>query len=105
MKKNFLAVLSLLWFFSSAAYAFNAYHLYNKNGVDHWAIECADGTLFSYAGGSAGLPIVGPSLCENHGGVADPGNNGDITTRPTTRCAAVGRPVGRVPARNLDFLN
>lgn len=62
--------------------AWNAYHLYNKGGTDIWAIECADGTLHSYAGSSNGLNTVGPALCEDHGGIAHPG--GDPQPVPAT---------------------
>ncbi|ANV87342.1 hypothetical protein [Picosynechococcus sp. PCC 7117] len=65
-----------------SALAWNAYHLYNKDGRDIWAIECADGTLHSYAGSSSGLGTVGPALCEDHGGIANPG--GDPQPVPAT---------------------
>jgi hypothetical protein len=72
--KKFATFILLTQIFSFSAHAFNAYHLYNKDGRDVWAIECADGTLHSYAGSSAGLSIVGPALCEGHGGMAEPGD-------------------------------
>jgi len=91
--------LSLLFgfLFSTHAFAWNAYHLYNKDGHDIWAIECADGTLHSYAGSSSGLSTVGPALCEGHGGIANP-NDGDPYELPAKACK-VTRPSR--PGRNI----
>ncbi len=89
MKKLTIAFL-LANVFSLTAHAFNAYHLYNKDGRDVWAIECADGTLHSYAGSSAGLAIVGPALCENHGGMAEPGD--DPILHPSRACRSLETP-------------
>jgi|GEM_PF-5278629 len=38
-------------------------------GDNYYAIRCADGTLHSYSGSSAGLSVVGPALCDGHGGL------------------------------------
>jgi hypothetical protein len=48
-----------LLFNSSDAFAWSATSL----GGGNWAINCANGTSFSYAGSSAGLDTVGPALC------------------------------------------
>jgi len=92
--KKFISVLFLTALFSSQAYAWNAYHLYNKDGTDIWAVECADGSLFSYAGSSGGLSIVGPALCEGHGGIANPDDG--VNPMPAQKCSVVKpRPVRR----------
>ncbi len=54
---------------SVSAHAWTAYHL----GKNKWAIECANGQMFSYSGSSAGLDTVGPALCP--GGLTGPGGN------------------------------
>ena len=66
-KGSMFLIFFLGLFYGSQALAWNAYHLYNKDGTDIWAIECADGTLHSYAGSSAGLSTVGRTSRENHG--------------------------------------
>ncbi len=83
---KFFALTFVTVLFSSQLQAFNAYYLYNKNGTDIWAIECADGTLHSYAGSAGGLSTVGPALCEGHGGVMNPNND---TIRPTLKCKTI----------------
>ena len=99
-KGSMFLIFFLGLFYGSQALAWNAYHLYNKDGTDIWAIECADGTLHSYAGSSAGLSTVGPELCKNHGGVAGPG--GELDELPAEACKVSkpnrpvrpGRPIG-----------
>ena len=88
-KLTFLTLLLGL-FYGSQAFAWNAYHLYNKDGTDIWAIECVDGTLHSYSGSSSGLSTVGPELCKNHGGVAGPDD--EIDELSVKSCKAT-RPV------------
>jgi len=81
----FLAAL-----FSSSAFSFTSYFLYNKDGKGKWAIECKDGTLQSYSGSEDGLSIVGPTLCEGHGGMVGPDD--EITERPAEACQVLGLP-------------
>jgi len=69
-----LSSFMILAFCSGQAMAWEAYRLYEEK----WAIECEDGSIHSYSGGSEGLSVVGPSLCEGHGGVAGP----DIGVNP-----------------------
>ncbi len=64
-----LVILSLMM--ASQAFAWRAYPL----GHNHWAIECNDGSLWGYNGSGNGLPIVGPALCADHGGLAGPGGS------------------------------
>jgi len=71
------STLMFLAFSSSQAMAWKAYHLYGSEGGEVWAIECNDGTLHSYSGSSDGLSVVGPPLCEEHGGINNP--NGGLT--------------------------
>jgi len=68
-----LSSVMILAFCSGQAMAWEAYRLYEEK----WAIECEDGTIHSYSGGSEGLSEVGPALCQGHGGVAGP--NDDVT--------------------------
>ena len=58
-----------------SALAWAAYYL----GHNHWAIECANGQMFSYSGSSAGLDEVGPALCP--GGLAGPGGNRPVIVK------------------------
>lgn len=68
-----LSSVMLLAFCSGQVMAWEAH----KVGEKKYAIECEDGTMHSYSGSSEGLSVVGPALCEGHGGVAGP--NGGAT--------------------------
>jgi hypothetical protein len=48
-----------LLFNSSDVFAWSATYL----GGGNWAVNCANGSSYSYAGSSAGLDTVGPGLC------------------------------------------
>ncbi|HYX33408.1 MAG TPA: hypothetical protein VE954_09865 [Oligoflexus sp.] len=64
MLKRLVLVAGLV--ISAESFAWSAISL----GGGNWAIICANGTAWSYAGSSAGLDIVGPALCP--GGFAAP---------------------------------
>lgn len=65
-----------LLFFGVAGFtqAADVYHLEDNL----YAIICEDGHIFSYQGSEDGLTTVVPALCEDHGGVANPGGGGTI---------------------------
>lgn len=63
-----------------AASAYTVYQL--EPGL--YAIVCQDGTINSYSGGPEGIGIVGPALCEGHGGIAGGGDDG-INVLPADR--------------------
>ncbi|WP_369600715.1 hypothetical protein AAIA72_12855 [Hahella sp. SMD15-11] len=66
-----VALVALSMSVPSQAHAWAAYLLRDN----HWAIECMDGTLWSYNGSGNGLSTVGPALCADHGGLAGPGGS------------------------------
>lgn len=78
MKKATLAAIILIP--TAQAFAWQAYEV--RPGK--WAIECNDGSMWSYSGSAAGLDIVGPALCAGHGGLANGGGPGKPVTRPAT---------------------
>lgn len=93
-----LAAATLILGASSPAFAWVSYQL----GDNYYAIRCNDGTLHSYSGGAGGLGIVGPALCEGHGGlVVDPKAGGpkilpatkDILGKFPDKAPPVGRSI------------
>ncbi|PCK05862.1 MAG: hypothetical protein COA42_17810 [Alteromonadaceae bacterium] len=104
--KTTLATLSLVAgisaLFAPAASAYTVYSL----AKDYYAIVCADGQIFSYSGGAGGIGIVGPALCEGHGGMAG-GNGGGPTAAPATaelkrsmqNCARGGKKIDAVTTK------
>jgi hypothetical protein len=76
-KKQFMALLLTLSVTALLAPAASAYTVYLLK-KDYYAIVCADGQIFSYSGGPAGIGTVGPALCNGHGGIAG-GSGGGLT--------------------------
>lgn len=82
VKTQICAAFTLLFAATLYTQSATAYTVYQLD-QDYYAIVCEDGQIFSYSGGSGGLSIVGPALCEGHGGIAGGGGGGiDVAAAP-----------------------
>ncbi|HEY7883660.1 MAG TPA: hypothetical protein VIC08_01790 [Cellvibrionaceae bacterium] len=90
-----IALVALLGV-SHTASAWTAYQLHHN----YYAIVCADGAIFSYGGSADGLNIVGPALCEGHGGIV--GNPGGVDIKPATKDIQKKAQTGQIKRKPID---